>query len=250
VYFDQAEFDLRCEWGMLGLNAVSAGADAIIIVDVLSFSTAVDIAVSCGAAVYPYRWRDDSAKQFATAKRALLAGNRGSADQFSLSPSSLRTIPAGSALVLPSPNGSSLSLETRGVPTFVASLRNAQQVASRAALRGSRIAVIPAGERWPDGSIRPCSEDLVGAGAVLTALPGTKSPEADLAISAFLGCRQNLIEALSRCSSGRELIEMGFLHDVELAAELAVSSTAPVLVDGKFIADLAPPPHQRPDSPR
>jgi 2-phosphosulfolactate phosphatase len=209
-----------------------------IIVDVLSFSTAVDIAVSKGASVYPYRWKDDSAKQFAVAKRALLADNRRSADRFSLSPSSLRAIPAGSALVLPSPNGSSLALSRSGLPTFTACLRNAPQVAKRAALRGSRIAVIPAGERWQDGSMRPCLEDLVAAGAVLAALPGTRSPEADLAISAFVNSCRNLVEMISRCSSGRELIEAGFLHDVELAAEYAVSSSAPVLVQERFVDDF------------
>jgi 2-phosphosulfolactate phosphatase len=243
VYFDQAEFNLRCEWGRRGLNAVGVAVDGIVIVDVLSFSTAVDIASSRGAAVYPYRWKDDSAKQFAMAKHALLAGSRGGTDRFSLSPSSLLDIPAGSALVLPSPNGSSLSLSTNGVPTFAACLRNAPQVAKRAALRGSRIAVVPAGERWQDGSMRPCLEDLVGAGAVLLALPGTKSPEADLAVSAFLKCRQNLADVISRCSSGKELVEAGFLHDVELAAEYAVSSTAPVLVEDRFVNDFWVPPH-------
>jgi len=238
VYFDQAEFDLRCEWGMSGLDAVGVSVDAIIIVDVLSFSTAVDIAVSKGASVYPYRWKHDSAKQFARAKHALLADNRRSADEFSLSPSSLRTITAGSALVLPSPNGSSLSLSTGRLPTFTACLRNAPQVAKRAARRGSRVAVIPAGERWQNDSMRPCVEDLVGAGSVLAALPGTRSPEADLAISAFLNSRRNLVEVISSCSSGRELIEAGFLQDVELAAEYAVSSTAPVLVQECFVNDF------------
>lgn len=106
------------------------------------------------------------------------------------------------------------------------------------ALRGSRIAVVPAGERWQNDSMRPCVEDLVGAGAVLAALPGKRSPEADLAVSAFLNCRRNLKEVISRCSSGKELIEAGFLRDVELAAEYAVSSAAPILVDGRFVNEF------------
>ena len=238
MYFDQGGFDLRCEWGLSGLNAAGA-ADAVIIVDVLSFSTAVDIAVSAGASVYPYHWKDDSARQYATAKHALLAGGRGAQARFSLSPASLCSLEKGAALVLPSPNGSALCLSTRGVPTFTACLRNAPQVARRAALRGSVIAVIPAGERWPDDSLRYCVEDLIGAGAVLAELPGSMSPEADLAVSAFLKSRRHLGEVFSRCSSGRQLIEAGFSHDVELAAEYAVSRSAPFLAGERFVDDPA-----------
>jgi len=233
VYFDQSEFDLRCEWGLLGLRAVQASADAVVVVDVLSFSTAVDVAVSRGAVVYPYRWKDDSARRFAMSKRALLAGSR-KEPGFSLSPSSLLAISAGTALVLPSPNGSALSLDVDRLPTFTACLRNARQVARCAASRGRRIAVIAAGERWEDGSIRPCVEDLAGAGAVLSQLPGTRSPEAEVAISAFLAARARLWETLSRCSSGRELVEAGFANDVALAAEYGVSSAVPMMVEGRF----------------
>jgi len=67
---NQREFDLSCEWGVEGLLVLKPAADAIVIVDVLSFSTGVDIALSNGAAVLPYRWKDDSAKQFAAEKGA------------------------------------------------------------------------------------------------------------------------------------------------------------------------------------
>lgn len=241
MYHDQAQFDLRCEWGLPGLRALIVDVDVVVIVDVLSFSTAVDIALSRGASVYPYRWKDDSASQFALAKGALLAGARMGSAGFSLSPASLRTLPTGSALVLPSPNGGILSLSTGSVPAFAACLRNAPQVAKRAALRGTRIAVIPAGERWPDDSIRPCVEDLVGAGAVLAALPGTRSPEAKMTVAAFLAFRLRLLEMLSGCASGRELIEAGYPQDVELAAEYAVSSVAPLLVEGRFVNELDRP---------
>ena len=54
--------------GLEGLLALQATSDAVVIVDVLSFSTAVDIALSKGASVLPYRWKDDSAKRFAAEK--------------------------------------------------------------------------------------------------------------------------------------------------------------------------------------
>ena len=235
MHFDQDGFPLRCEWGLEGLVALQPAADAIVIVDVLSFSTAVDIALSQGASVLPYRWKDASARQFARKSGAVLAGGRSSGSEYSLSPASLRAIPAGTRLVLPSPNGSTLALAASRVPVFTACLRNAPAVAKQAAALGPRIAVIPAGERWRDSSLRPCLEDLVGAGAVLAELPGTPSPEAEVAIAAFLRLRGNLPEALFHCGSGRELAERGFAADLELAADYDASRVVPVLEQGQFI---------------
>jgi 2-phosphosulfolactate phosphatase len=240
MLFDQAEHDLRCEWGLDGLFALQAACDAIVIVDVLSFSTAVDIAVSRGAAVLPYRWKDDSAQRFAIEHDALVADARTSGAAYSLSPASLRAIPSGTRLVLPSPNGSTLALSASGIPVFTACLRNAPAVARQAATRGRRIAVIPAGEQWPQFALRPCLEDLMGAGAVLAELPGTPSPEAEMAIAAFARFRQNLSGALLRCGSGKELVERGFALDVDLAAEYAVSRVAPILTRGEFIDSSLP----------
>ena len=169
--FDQAAYDLRCEWGFEGLRALQSASDAVVIVDVLSFSTAVDVALSQGASVLPYRRKDNSANRFAIEKGAVLAGGRSAGSEYTLSPASLRSIPPGTRLVLPSPNGSTLAFSASGVPVFTACLRNAPAVAKQAAAHGSRIAVIPAGEQWRDCSLRPCLEDLIGAGSVLAELP-------------------------------------------------------------------------------
>jgi len=75
----------------------------------------------------------------------------------------------------------------------------------------------------------------MGAGSVLAELPGTTSPEAEVAIVTFARFRQNLAGALFRCGSGKELVENGYALDVELAAEYAVSRVAPMLTGEEFI---------------
>ncbi|HEX4123847.1 MAG TPA: 2-phosphosulfolactate phosphatase [Tepidisphaeraceae bacterium] len=235
-HFDQEPFDLRCEWGLEGLQGLAA-SDVIVIVDVLSFTTCVDIAVARGACVLPYPLNDLSALQYAERHGAELAGRRGDrGSRYSLSPSSLADLPAGLRLVLPSPNGSHLAFSAgeRATAVIAGCLRNAAAVAAWAAQRGTRIAVIPAGERWPDGSLRPCVEDLLGAGAILRELPGRRSPEADLAVAAFEECAGNLGARIAGCSSGRELVEKGYAADVQIATELNVSNGVPVLKDGAF----------------
>ncbi|MBV8820926.1 MAG: 2-phosphosulfolactate phosphatase [Acidobacteriaceae bacterium] len=231
---NQTSYDVTCEWALEGLHALRSVSDVLIVVDVLSFSTAVDIAVSRRAAVFPFRWRDAEAVAFAAKHGAVLAEVRGKAG-YTLSPASVRSIAAGSRLVLPSPNGSTLCLSTGLVPTYTACLRNASAVARSAAGRSSKIAVVPAGERWESGALRPCVEDLIGAGAVVAQLPGRLSPEAEMAKVAFLEFRGRLRETLRSCVSGRELIERGFAEDVELASEYDVSASAPILIDGRFI---------------
>jgi 2-phosphosulfolactate phosphatase len=218
VTFDQSEYDLRCEWGMAGLAALAPVSDVIIIVDVLRFSSAVDVALAHGASVAPRCWN-----------AARDAGHS------PLSPTGLQSLPADSELVMPSPNGSTLAANAGAAVTFTACLRNCRAVAGRALEFGSRIAVIPAGERWPDGSLRPAMEDLLGAGAVLAALPGQPSPEAQAAIALFERFRGNLLETLMHCSSGKELVERGSARDVGLAAEYDVSAAVPILRDGRFI---------------
>jgi 2-phosphosulfolactate phosphatase len=99
-----------------------------------------------------------------------------------------------------------------------------------------RIAVIPAGERWADGSLRPAIEDHAGAGAILVHLPGTRSPEAQAAIAVWRAMEGQVRERLRECASGRELVEAGFAEDVHMAAEVNCSSVVPVLMDGGFFA--------------
>jgi 2-phosphosulfolactate phosphatase len=99
---------------------------------------------------------------------------------------------------------------------------------------GRRIAVVPAGERWSDGSLRPSFEDFVGAGALLSYLEGNLSSEARSAIAAYQGIRESLGVLMKQCGSGKELIERGFEQDVNLASEIAVSDCVPTLINGAY----------------
>lgn len=239
-WFSQSGCDLRCEWGQHGIDHLRDDSDVMIIVDVMSFSTSVDIAVSNGAVVYPYRWRDETALTYAQSVGAIAAGVS-SETSYTLSPSSLVRIPSGTRLVLPSPNGSTLSMATQDVPTFTACLRNAEAVAYAARTIGHRISIIPAGERWPDGSLRPAIEDWIGVGALIHFLNGMRSPEADIALAAFERFRANPSTLLRQASSGRELIDKGLSDDVELALAFNQSASAPYLLDGCYTAYATAP---------
>lgn len=236
MIFDQSVFEIRCEWGWQGISQLAPISDVIIIVDILSFSTSVEIATNNGAVIYPYQCRDSSALDYAQQVKAELAHrerkpNRG----YSLAPSSLINIPADTKLVLPSPNGATLSLHTDSKPTIAGCLRNAESVANFAQSYGKNIAVIPAGEKWSDGSLRPAIEDLIGAGAILSYLQGRYSPEAETAITVFSRWQNELFSVLEKSISGQELIARGFPQDVELAAVLNNSSCVPLLTNNAYI---------------
>lgn len=232
--FNQGEFEIRCEWGLQGLQTLAPAADVIIVVDVLSFTTAIDVATARGGVIFPYPLKGESAYAYADSLDAKIASSDRAAG-FSLSPSSLRDLPSGYRLVLPSPNGAALAFSVDHPAVFAACLRNAAAVARAAAGLGSTVAVVPAGETWPSGQLRPSVEDILGAGAVIAALHGSRSPEATLAAAAFDRLRGNLADALRTCASGKELIARGFGPDVDLASELNVSANVPRLVNRAFV---------------
>ena len=235
--FRQDGYDIRLEWGAEGVDALAEHCGVLVVVDVMSFGTAVDVAVSRGARILPLPWGDARAAAAAKAAGAVLGGER----SWSLRPSSLLDIPAGTLLALVSPNGATLTTKAArtGTRVLAGCLRNARSVAGQAlaAAGGRPVGVIAAGERWGvDGRpMRPCVEDQLGAGAIVAAMlvlgGGTPSPEALLASRAALAT-DDLDDVLAGCSSGRELIGAGRPQDVELASELDVSVVAPVLVDG------------------
>ena len=236
----QSGFDARFEWGPAGVRALSPDVSTVVIVDVLSFSTTVDLAIGRGAAIIPYRWHAN-AEAFARTIGAAVAAPRGqetASSPWSLSPATMRHLAAGDQLVLPSPNGATLAAlaAESGANVVIGCLRNAAAVANFVCRTGGPVAVIAAGERWPsDAGLRPAVEDLLGAGAILSALDRrAPSPEARVAIAAYRGVDVPIGELIAASASGRELIEGGYGDDVALAVEANVSDQVPVLRDGEI----------------
>jgi hypothetical protein len=49
----QARWSVRCDWGLTGARMAADPQGAVVVVDVLAFTTAVAIAVGRGSVVYP-----------------------------------------------------------------------------------------------------------------------------------------------------------------------------------------------------
>ncbi|MER7455427.1 2-phosphosulfolactate phosphatase [Micromonospora sp. NPDC126480] len=238
----------RFEWGLAG--AAEFGrvcAVLVVVVDVLSFTTAVEVAVSRGTRVHPFPWGEQAAEYARRVGAVAAVGRRRTSPEhpWSLSPAALTAAPAVPELVLPSPNGSAISAaaSATGLPVVAACLRNARAVGRWLRHQGygstaAPIGVVAAGERWPDGSLRPSVEDQLGAACVLDALsgvPGGLSVEAAMALAA-LASTPDVPAAVRGSVSGRELTEGGFAADVEIAVQVGVSDVVPVLRNGVFAA--------------
>ena len=235
----------RFDWGLGGAAELGRHCAVLVVVDVLSFTTSLSVALDRGTRVHPFPW-DAQAAEYAERVGAVAAVGRTAVTPehpWSLSPAALRAAPVVDDLVLPSPNGSAIcaAASATGLPVVAACLRNAPAVGHWLNERGygsarSPIGVIAAGERWPDGTLRPCVEDQLGAAAVLDTLvdvPGGLSVEAAMALATLTGA-VDVPAAVRGCVSGRELVERGFAADVDIAVEIAASEAVPLLVKGVF----------------
>jgi len=256
---DQHGTDVRFDWGSRGLESLLVGGvRTVVIVDVLRFSTAVDVACSRGAVVTPFPSGRESAEAETEAARrgAWLAARSvagGDTSSPSLSPVSLRNLTSADHILLPSPNGATLACQAAqaGVVVLSSCLRNAAAVAG--AISAFPVGVVAAGERWPDGSLRPAVEDAWGAGALIRALSPPPTADPTLGLLAMFGegphaapppslrtlspeaawtaanLPTDLPSILAQTATGRELQAAGWALDIEVAAALDVSRTVPKL---------------------
>lgn len=228
--------EVRLEWGPQGLRTLSENCDCVVIVDVLSFSTSVAVAVGRGASVWPHSGHE-RAEELARAIGATLVRGRNMREGRTLSPASLLEVTDGERLIMPSDNGSVISHAAlmSGLTVVAGAMRNAAAVASWLEGRFETVGLVPAGEQWPDGSLRVCYEDLIGAGAIAAHLRDGEgfalSPEASAAAVAF-----DQRQSLEGVPSGQELVGRGFADDVQLAEEVDSDDVVPVLRNGRYVA--------------
>lgn len=243
---------MRFDWAREGLRSIAPGAGVIVVIDAISFTTTVERAVSEGLEVQPFPGLRAEAEHIAAAGGfgdARLAGPRGGTG-VTLSPSSMtaENVAAFGArrAVVASFNGSRLAADAAAfaVPVLAASLRNRTAVArwildhQQALGHRVRVAVVAGGEVRDDETVRFSVEDLVTAGAVIDALGALGidacSPEAAAACAAYTGLARATRHLFTAAVSGVELREDGQGADVDLAAQVDVSETVPVLLDGAF----------------
>jgi 2-phosphosulfolactate phosphatase len=200
----QSQYQVRLDWGTAGAEAVATDADVIVVVDILSFSTNVDLALSSGGEL-------------------ALAGASGDGARICVALGSHPAIIVAGSL--------------RNADAV------ARWILERQGGKGDRftVAVIAAGEQNADGSLRFAVEDLLGAGAIIDALADAGidycSPESAAAAAAFTGLRNATGHLIGASASGRALAELGSRAELDPAIEVNASTIVPVLREFVFRAE-------------
>jgi 2-phosphosulfolactate phosphatase len=238
--YSQSGFRVGFDWGPVGAAAVPGSLVAV--VDVLSFTTAVTVAVDNDIDVLPYRWRDETAVAFAEEHDAVLAVGR-SQPGITLSPVTIQQAQGVRRLVLPWVHDLS-AVERQRLDRAGGLIAKSGRRSRMGRLQTRRRPSTQCGGDRRGGakdrSLRPAVEDLWGAGGFIAALAdrevGPLSPEARAAVAAYREVEKELPQLLHECAGGRELTRYGFAEDAAIAAELDSSRVVPVLTDGAFKA--------------
>lgn len=242
--FGQGGYRCRLEWGWQGAKSAAQRGDILVVVDTLRFSTTAVTALHYGATIAPCATVEEM---------EALAGREGVEQaykptveaRFSLSPLSFIGVAGRARVAMASPNGAACCRYGGEAPALlVGTLLNAEAVAKVVmnllrADTGKSVSVIACGERWTipneDGELRFAIEDYLGAGAVLSQIPYSQSPEARLCSLAYQQAIPELESLLCECGSGRELLERGRKEDVLHAAQLNRYTVVPTLRDGWLV---------------
>jgi 2-phosphosulfolactate phosphatase len=241
--FTQHNFRCKLDWGRDGARRAAASGDILVVVDVLSFSTAVATAIDRGCMIIPCADREDAASiaSRAGAEAAVHRRDVPHNGRFSLSPLTYLDAEAGTRIALDSPNGATCSRHALDLPhLLIGALVNARAVSDAVsamlATGDHAVTLLACGERWTepgdDGPLRFAIEDYLGAGAILSNIACEKSPEARLCEAAFNGVRDCLAQIIDDCGSGRELRAKGYAGDVAHASRLDIYDSVPAMIDG------------------
>jgi len=242
---------VHIEWGATGAALAADRGDVVVVVDVLSFSTTLSIAVSRDFTCLVYSGAEIESLG-GPAMAAIRLGAKPLSRQrkvepgtVSLSPASLLTAERGQRVVFTSLNGATVVGAAAKAPALlVGAPRNATASAELAArmlerTRAGRITVVACGERWNSvepgvAGFRPAVEDWLGAGAICAGLADrgySLSAEARLASAAWRA--PTALADLAECVSARELRAAGFAADVQLALQVDADSLVPARMVGE-----------------
>lgn len=238
-------YQCNLDWGADGSRRAAERNEIVVIIDCLSFSTAVVTAVEHGAVIYPCGRASDATtlKGKTGTELAVKRPEVPKLGRFSLSPLTLLGVEDGSKIILPSLNGASCVEAASGAHLiFAGALINARAIA--AALNGlvtktgRSITLIACGELDEAGNkeieLRQAVEDYLSAGAILDELDIKLSPEAQECRRHFIGSKEKIADIIWNSPSGVWLEDRGFGNDVEYASRLNRFDCVPVLRQGIF----------------
>jgi 2-phosphosulfolactate phosphatase len=123
----------------------------------------------------------------------------------------------GATMFMCTTNGTRALLAAReAAELFTGAIVNAAAVAASLRRSGRDVTLLCAGT---NGEV--AMEDVIGAGAVMTALQATPgSDAAQMAIRLFDSCRNDLRRALADAAGGRNVLAAGLEADIDFAARL------------------------------
>jgi 2-phosphosulfolactate phosphatase len=242
---------VHVEWGPEGAALAAGRGDVVVVVDMLSLSTAMSIAVAREMTCLVYSGAEIE-EMGGPAQAAVLLGarslrreRRADPGRLSLSPASLTTAEPGQRVVFTSPDGAAAVQAASAAPAvLIGGPRNATACSRLVAeYMGStlagRVTLVACGERWSSAAPgttgrRPAVEDWAGAGSICARLAEfgySLSAEARLAARLWeTGC---VLEDLAECLSARELRARGFAADVDLALLVDADEKVPARMPGE-----------------
>ena len=244
---------VHLDWNVNGLKYALSNHNIVILVDTLRFSSTVVTAVANDFTIFPVS-SDNQGLELSQKFKAHFSGYAGEQGQsnnlkFSLSPLSFikNKNEKNKSVVLFSTNGATLCQLTQFQDiVLIGSFLNAQSVAQMAMKisksYNNNITIVACGEERPivnNGVITFSKdtervfaiEDYLAAGAILSFMDITKTPDAQVCQTAFVGNQGKIKTLLSKSISGQYLTQKGDMGDIDQAAKLNLYFVVPQVIN-------------------